>query len=53
MSTLALLPELSRAPQHRMQLSYDEQADVLYVSFGTPVEATNIEPTDNDVLTRY
>jgi uncharacterized protein YuzE len=50
---LALLPELSRAPQRRIQLSYDAEADVLYISLGAPVEATDTEPTDDDVLIRY
>ncbi len=54
---LALLPELRRAAQQRMQISYDAEADVLYISFGisfgAPVEATDTEPTDDDILIRY
>jgi hypothetical protein len=44
---LALLPEMSRIPQHRMQISYE--ADVLYISIDAPVEATHTDPTA-DVL---
>ena len=51
---LNLLPALHRSPKGRLQLSYDEEADVLYVHFGPqPRPATDSELTDDDVIVRY
>jgi uncharacterized protein YuzE len=56
-------PKLSRvfkhrsggdAPPHRyISSSYDAEADVLYISFKQPSEATDSELTDDDVIVRY
>lgn len=37
----------------RIQLSYDEDADVLYLNFKKPNRADDSELLDNDVLVRY
>jgi uncharacterized protein YuzE len=34
-------------------MSYDAEADVLYVNFKKPSEATDSELTDDDVIIRY
>jgi uncharacterized protein YuzE len=36
-----------------LRLSYDEEADTLYVNFKKPSHATYSELTDNDVIIRY
>lgn len=37
----------------RIQPSYDEEADVLYLNFKKPNHADNSELLDNDVIVRY
>jgi uncharacterized protein YuzE len=34
-------------------MSYDAEADVLYVNFKRPSDATDSELTDDDVIIRY
>ena len=34
-------------------MSYDAEADVLYVNFKKPSDATDSELTDDDVIIRY
>ncbi|RIK39042.1 MAG: hypothetical protein DCC55_19280 [Chloroflexi bacterium] len=36
-----------------MWLSYDAEADVLYINFRKPSTATDSELTDDDVIIRY
>jgi uncharacterized protein YuzE len=36
-----------------MWITYDRDADVLYVNFRRPSEATDSEFTDDDVIVRY
>ncbi len=50
---LKLMPAVKMAPQHNLWLSYDEEADTLYVNFKKPSYATDSELTDNDVIVRY
>ena len=50
---LQLLPVLKEAPQGNVWLSYDSEADVLYINFKKPGIATDSELTDNDVIIRY
>jgi len=52
-SYLQLLPTVKESPQHTMWLSYDKEADVLYVNFQKPSHATDSEPTDDDIIVRY
>jgi len=50
---LKFLPTLDQTPQKNVWLYYDEEADVLYVNFKRPSEATDSELTDDDVIVRY
>lgn len=44
---------MSRAPHHAVRLTYDAEADTLYVNFKKPSHATDSEMTDDDVIIRY
>lgn len=48
-----LTPQLLRVPYKRIWYSYDEEADVLYLSFKKPSHADDSELTDDDILIRY
>ena len=50
---LKLLPALLQAPEAYLWMSYDREADVVYVNFKKPSEATDSELTDDDVIMRY
>jgi uncharacterized protein YuzE len=50
---LKLVPAVKNSPQHALWLSYDPEADTLYVSFKKPSHATDSELTDEDVIVRY
>jgi uncharacterized protein YuzE len=50
---LRLLPKIKAAPQGNVWLSYDAEADVLYINFQQPNAATDSEMTDEDVIIRY
>jgi uncharacterized protein YuzE len=50
---LKLLPSVKKSPEGYLWLSYDEEADVLYVNFKKPSRATDSELTDNDGIVRY
>ncbi|MBZ0170488.1 hypothetical protein MELA_02006 [Candidatus Methylomirabilis lanthanidiphila] len=50
---LKLIPAVNRAPQHAVWLTYDDEADTLYVNFKKPSYATDSELTDEDVIVRY
>lgn len=50
---LKLIPAVQEAPQHSIWLSYDQEADTLYVNFKKPSSATDSELTDDDVILRY
>jgi uncharacterized protein YuzE len=47
------MPYLIRFPSQRFWVDYDEEADVLYISFRHPQEATDSEMTDEGILLRY
>jgi uncharacterized protein YuzE len=49
----AVLPLLKKAPDQQLWCSYDEQADVLYITFQRPPKVTESELTDDDVVVRY
>lgn len=60
LSSDAALQELGRTAPHaanlpvdKVWLDYDREADVLYVGFRRPQEATDSELLDNRVLIRY
>ena len=48
-----LVPVMKRTAQDNLWLSYDQEADVLYVNFKKPSFATDSELTDDDVIIRY
>lgn len=50
---LYALPHLTRFPSQRFWVNYDEDADVLYVSFSHPQKATDSEMTEDGILLRY
>jgi uncharacterized protein YuzE len=50
---LKLIPAVRQTPQRYLWLSYDSEADVLYVNFKKPSHATDSELTDDDVIVRY
>lgn len=47
------LPNLLRLPSKQIWFDFDEEADVLYVSFERPQGATDSELTEEGVLMRY
>ncbi len=48
-----LVPAVKDSPQGYLWLSYDAEADVLYINFKKPSHATDSELTDDDVIVRY
>ena len=50
---LKLLPAVKQSPESYVWLSYDVEADTLYVNFKKPSRATDSELTDDDVIVRY
>ncbi len=50
---LTLIPAVNRAPHHAVWLTYDTEADTLYVNYKKPSHATDSEMTDDDVIIRY
>ncbi len=50
---LKLVPAVKELPQHYLWMSYDTEADTLYVNFKKPSHATDSEITDDDVIIRY
>lgn len=50
---LNLLPKVKESPQQTMWVSYDAEADALYVNFKKPSQATDSELTEDDVIVRY
>lgn len=50
--TLAV-PLLLKFPERRFWVDYDAEADVLYISFQRPQQATDTEMTDEGILLRY
>ena len=50
---LQFVPKALQLHQENMWLSYDEEADVLYLNFKKPSHADDTELMDNDVIVRY
>ena len=50
---LKLIPAVRQAPEHSIWLSYDADADTLYINFKKPSLATDSELTDDDIIIRY
>ena len=47
------VPLLLRFPMGKFQVDYDREADVLYISFRRPQQATDSRMTDDGILLRY
>ena len=50
---LELIPAVKESPQGVLWLSYDQEADTLYVNFKKPSHATDSDLTDDDVIVHY
>ena len=50
---LRLLPKIKQAPQSNIWLSYDAEADVLYINVQEAHQAVDSDMTDDDVIVRY
>ncbi len=50
---LKLLPRLKESREGLVWLTYDADADTLYVNYKKPSHATDSELTDDDVIVRY
>ena len=50
---LKLIPIVNRTPHHAVRLTFDAEADTLYVNFKKPGYAPDSELTDDDVIVRY
>jgi uncharacterized protein YuzE len=50
---LNLVPAVRHTPHGYLWSSYDSEADVLYINFKKPSQATDSEFTDDDVIVRY
>ena len=50
---LSLLPAVRHSPNGRLQASYDEEGDVLYIQFHEAARTTDSELTDDDIIVRY
>lgn len=52
-SFINLIPSIKKVPEHASWLSYDQEADTLYINFKKNSLATDSELTDDDVIIRY
>jgi len=50
---LEMVPTVLESPHRFIWSSYDAEADVLYINFKKPANATDSELTDDDVIIRY
>ena len=50
---MAFVPQALQLHQKNIWLSYDEEADVLYLNFKKPSRADDSELLDSDVIVRY
>ncbi len=50
---LDVIPALKRSPERTAWLTYDSEADTLYINFKKPSVATDSELTDDDIVVRY
>lgn len=48
-----LIPAVKESPQRVLWLSYDQEADTLYVNLKKPSHATDSELADDDVIVGY
>jgi uncharacterized protein YuzE len=48
-----LIPAVSESPDRTVWVTYDPEADTLYVNFRRPSVADDSELTDDDLIVRY
>lgn len=53
LSLAQAVPFLIDFPASRYWVDYDREADVLYISFARPQQATDTDATDDGLLLRY
>ncbi len=46
-------PHILKFPVKKLWIDYDDEADVLYISFKRPQKATDSEMLENGILLRY
>ena len=52
-SVTRAVPLLLKFPEQRFWVDYDAEADVLYISFRRPQQATDTEMTEEGILLRH
>jgi uncharacterized protein YuzE len=52
-SVTQAVPLLLKFPERRFKVDYDSDADVLYISFRHPQQATDTEMTNEGILLRF
>jgi len=52
-SYINFIPAIKEMPDSAVWLSYDREADTLYINFKKPSVATDSELTNEDVIVRY
>ncbi len=50
---LRLLPNVKHSPEKYVWMSYDSEADTLYINFKKPSHASDSEITEDDIIIRY
>ena len=50
---MAFVPQVLQLHQNHIWLSYDEEADVLYLNFKKPSHADDSELLEDDIIVRY
>jgi len=50
---MTFVPQVLNLHQNNIWLSYDQEADVLYLNFKKPSHADDSELLDNDIIVRY
>jgi uncharacterized protein YuzE len=46
-------PLLTVSRLEKLDIDYDEMGDVLYISFGPPMPASDSRVLDNDIIVRF
>ena len=52
-TVLKTVPYVTKLPVQRLSFDYDQEADVLYISFERPQKATTSKLRDDGILLRY
>jgi uncharacterized protein YuzE len=52
-NVMTFVPQVLKFQQNNIWLSYDKEADVLYLNFKKPSHADDSELLDTDIIVRY